>query len=46
MPEHGDDRLDERVLKLLPAWDKVVKAMPLDISNITSPFEGEELTQL
>ena len=23
MPEHGDDRLDERFLKLLPSWGKV-----------------------
>ena len=46
MPEHGDNRLGERVLKLLPGWGRVVKALPLEIRKITSPFQDEELTQL
>lgn len=46
MPVNGDDRLDQRVMKLLPSWNKVVRACPIEIHENTSPFQDNELSQL
>ncbi|KAI1000108.1 Transposon Ty3-G Gag-Pol polyprotein [Podosphaera aphanis] len=46
IPEHGDNRLDYRITKLLPNWNEVVKACSVIAVKIRSPFEDEELKDL
>lgn len=46
MPENGDDRLDQRVTRLLPDWDEIVQACPTSIQDIITPFQDDELSRL
>ncbi|KAI1000096.1 hypothetical protein K3495_g8097 [Podosphaera aphanis] len=46
IPEHGDNRLDYRITKLLPNWNEVVKACSVTAVKIRSPFQDEELKDL
>lgn len=44
--EHGDDRLQQAMMKLLPNWDETVQSCPMRIDRIMSQFQDDEPTQL
>lgn len=46
VPGNGDDRLAQRIMSLLPKWNKIVRAHPVEMPNATTPFQDEELTKL